>query len=133
MAGGSTDGAATGGVRLLLRAEGLALLAAAIAAYVVLDGRWWLFVVLILAPDLAFLGYLAGNRVGAVAYNALHATIGPLALGGLAFAAGWPGMVAVALVWAAHVGMDRALGYGLKYASGFQDTHLGRIGRRPPG
>lgn len=130
MAEGSSLGAAAGGVRLVLRLEGLALFVAAIGAFIALDGRWWLLAVLILAPDLAFLGYLAGARAGAVAYDALHSTIGPLALGGLALAADWPLVLAIALIWLAHVGIDRALGYGLKYASGFTDTHLGRIGRQ---
>ncbi|MBN8995691.1 MAG: DUF4260 domain-containing protein [Rhizobiales bacterium] len=130
MAESSTGGAATGGVRLLLRLEGFALFAAAIGAYVTLDGRWWLLAILILAPDLAFLGYLAGNRLGAAAYNAAHSTIGPLALGCVALAAHWPTVLSIALIWAAHVGIDRALGYGLKYADGFGNTHLGRIGRQ---
>jgi hypothetical protein len=130
VAEGSPSGAATGAVRLLLRLEGLALFAAAIGAYFTLDGRWWLLIVLILAPDLAFLGYLAGNRVGAALYNAAHVTIGPLLLGGIALAAHWPTALSIALIWAAHVGMDRAFGYGLKYAAGFGYTHLGRIGRQ---
>jgi hypothetical protein len=130
MAEGSIDGAATGAVRLLLRFEGLALFAASIGAYIVLDGRWWLLLILILAPDLAFLGYLAGNRAGAAVYNAAHATIGPLALGSIALMTHWPTILSIALIWAAHVGMDRALGYGLKYATGFGNTHLGRTGRQ---
>jgi hypothetical protein len=130
MAEGSTRGAVTGAVRLVLRLEGLVLFAGSIGAYVALDGRWWLLLLLILAPDLAFLGYLAGSRVGAALYNAAHATIGPLALGSIALIAHWPTVLSIALVWAAHVGMDRALGYGLKYAAGFSYTHLGRIGRQ---
>jgi hypothetical protein len=125
-----STGAVTGGVRTLLRLEGLALLCLAVAAYAWVGEAWWLFVVLLLAPDLSFLGYLAGPRIGAVAYNALHATIGPVVL----FAAGiaMPSSLAagIACIWAAHVGMDRAIGYGLKYEAGFGFTHLGRIGRR---
>jgi hypothetical protein len=26
-----------------------------------------------------------------------------------------------------HIGMDRALGFGLKYETDFKDTHLGRV------
>jgi hypothetical protein len=92
---------------------------------------WWLFALLILAPDLSMLGYLAGPRVGAVAYNALHILIAPLILGiaGVLLAA--PITTAVALIWIAHIAIDRALGYGLKLPTGFRDTHLGRIGRDP--
>jgi hypothetical protein len=122
-------GAASGAVRALLRVEGLALFGAAVALYWASGASWWLFAVLFLAPDLSFAGYLAGPRVGAMAYNALHATIAPLllAIGGLMMP--WPIADAVALIWLAHIGFDRMLGYGLKYSAGFGFTHLGRIGR----
>merc|ERR1711938_432683 len=71
------------------------------------------------------LGYLAGPRVGAAAYNAAHTQLGPLALGALALGAGPPSLLLGGLIWAAHIGLDRALGYGLKHASGFHHTHLG--------
>jgi hypothetical protein len=84
---------------------------------------------LILTPDIAFLGYLGGPKVGAIVYNAAHSWIGPVVAG----AAGWllpkPVVVSLALIWAAHIGVDRALGYGLKHRTGFSDTHLGRIGK----
>jgi len=117
-----------GGPRLVLRLEGAAVLAACAAGYAAVDGGWWLFAVLFLAPDLAFLGYLAGARVGAVAYNATHSLLGPLALGA-AGATMWPALLPLALIWGAHVGFDRMLGYGLKYGSAFGHTHLGPIGR----
>lgn len=94
------------------------------------DGAsWWLFAVLFLAPDLSFVGYIAGPRAGAAAYNAAHTLLGPAALGiaGLWLANALA--VALALIWAAHIGFDRLLGYGLKYAAGFGVTHLGRMGR----
>jgi hypothetical protein len=130
-AGNAAAGTVTGGVRVVLRLEGAALLTAAAAAYFALGHPWWLFLVLFLAPDLSFLGYLANARVGAAAYNAAHASLGPLALGAFGLAAAMPLATALALIWAAHVGFDRALGYGLKYATGFGFTHLGRIGRLP--
>ena len=125
-------GAATGPVRLWLRAEGVALLAAATALYAMADGNWWLFALLFLAPDLAMLGYLRSARIGAVLYNAAHSTLGPLALAGLGVST-IPEALPPALIWLAHIGFDRALGYGLKYGSGFGDTHLGRIGRQAAG
>lgn len=120
----SANGAPSGAPLLLLRAEGLALLAAAAAGYGALGGSWWLFAGLLLVPDLAMLGYLAGPRAGAAAYNALHTTLGPALLGLLAFGISSTGLGGLALIWAAHIGMDRAAGYGLKYASGFGATHL---------
>jgi len=122
--------AATGGVAILLRLEGLAVLAAALAAYHGLGASWTAFALLLLAPDLAMLGYRAGPAVGAAAYNAVHTYVGPAVLGALGLALAAPSLEALALIWIAHIGLDRALGYGLKFATGFADTHLGRIGRR---
>lgn len=121
--------APTGAVRLVLRLEGLALLVASVMVYtLVLAADGGLFAALFLAPDLAFIGYLAGARVGAIAYNSSHAMLGPLALAGVGLVAA-PALVPFALIWLAHIGFDRALGYGLKYPSAFGDTHLGRVGR----
>ncbi len=128
-----TPGFVNGAPRLLLRAEGLAIAAASIAAFRESGASWWLFAALILAPDLSMLGYLAGPRVGAAAYNAVHTYVGPVLLFGAAAALGAPTALAAALVWSAHIGVDRALGYGLKYADGFSATHLGRIGRQAKG
>lgn len=122
-------GSAVGGVRRLLRLEGLAVLVAATLAYAATGASWWLYAVLFLAPDLSFLAYLAGPRLGAAGYNAAHSLVGPVLLGLAGYGAEVPLAVAVALTWAAHVGFDRMLGYGLKYATAFADTHLGRIGR----
>jgi hypothetical protein len=126
--GSNEAGAVTGEVRALLRIEGLALFCAATVFYGVSGASWWLFGVLFLAPDLSFAAYLAGARLGAIGYNALHATIGPLLLGLVSLAMPWPIAGSVALIWLAHIGFDRALGYGLKYNAGFGFTHLGRIG-----
>ena len=122
--------AVAGTPRLLLRAEGFAIFCVALALYHGLGAPWWLFVVLFLAPDLSFLGYLAGPRLGAACYNAAHVTLAPAVLGGAAALSGWMPGVWLGLIWAAHIGFDRALGYGLKYPTAFGDTHLGRIGRR---
>ena len=112
--------------RALLRAEGAALGLAAVAIYAAGGHSWLMFAALFLAPDLSFVAYLAGPRVGAAVYNALHWTVLPLALAAFGWLLASPGGLAVALIWLAHIGIDRALGYGLKYPSGFSDTHLGR-------
>ena len=123
-------GAVTGGIRVLLRLEGLGLLVLAVMLYASTGLSWLAFAILFLAPDLSFLGYLAGPRVGAVVYNIAHDTFVPVVLvvTGYIFAAHIY-VLAVALIWLAHIGMDRALGYGLKYSVGFSFTHLGRIGK----
>jgi uncharacterized protein DUF4260 len=123
---------ATGGPRLLLRLEGLALLTAMVALYTWQGTSWWLFAALFFAPDLSFAGYLLGPRPGAVVYNAVHTTVVPGALLGVGLVLGQPLAVALAVIWLAHIGFDRALGYGLKYPDGFGFTHLGRIGRAVP-
>ena len=81
-------------------------------------------------PDLSFLGYLAGPKIGAVVYNSAHSHITPLAMLTAGFGFAPPLLLSVAIIWLAHTGFDRALGYGLKYAAGFGLTHLGRIGRQ---
>ena len=124
-----TTGAVTGGLRILLRLEGLTLLATMTLVYAVWGDTWWIYAILFLAPDLSFAGYLAGPRVGALVYNAAHSYMVPMALmvGGILF---WPPPASsIAMIWLAHIGFDRALGYGLKYSAGFGFTHLGRIGK----
>jgi hypothetical protein len=122
-------GAVTGGLRTLLRLEGLALLAGMALLYGVWGGSWWIFVVLFLAPDLSFAGYLGGPRWGAIVYNAAHSTLAPVALMVAGFGLAAPMVQSLATIWLAHIGFDRALGYGLKYPAGFGFTHLGRIGK----
>jgi hypothetical protein len=113
----------------LLRLEHAAMALAALVAFQLSDGSWWLFAALILAPDLSMIGYLVNPRVGARAYNAVHGWFAPVALWLAALAAGSPLLTQLAIILAAHIAIDRTLGYGLKHESGFQDTHLGRIGR----
>jgi hypothetical protein len=111
----------------LLRVEGVALLVLSVLLYWVNGGSWLLFGVLLLAPDLSMLGYLAGPRVGAAIYNAFHAYAMPAVVGALGMVFASPLAVAVALIWFAHIGIDRTLGYGLKYPTSFKDTHLERV------
>ncbi len=121
-------GAVEGMPRLLLRIEGAALALAALYAYHRIGASWWLFAALILVPDVSFAGYFVNTRIGAIAYNTMHVTLGPLILGALGVLLPSFDLIAVALIWAAHVGVDRAFGYGLKYGANFGLTHLGRIG-----
>jgi hypothetical protein len=96
-------------------------------AYAQLGHGWWLFAGLFLLPDLAMLAYVAGPRAGAAAYNATHTLSVPFGLGAVGLAVGWSPLLALALIWAGHIGVDRALGYGLKYPTAFRDTHLQRV------
>lgn len=122
-------GGARGVPRLVLRVEGALMFAAGLLAYAHLGGRWGWFAALFLVPDLSMLGYLLNPRVGAAAYNTGHSYAGPALLAAAAWALGAPSLLLGAAIWVAHIGADRALGYGLKYATAFGDTHLGRVGR----
>ena len=113
--------------RRLLHLEGFALFAASIALYIEADLSILAFVILFLAPDLSALGYLVNKHVGALAYNCVHTEALPLALGAVGLIADSDVAVGVALIWLAHIGLDRMLGYGLKYPTDFKDTHLQRV------
>jgi hypothetical protein len=123
-------GAVTGTPLMMLRLEGAAALAGASLAYSTIDGRWGVFAMLFLVPDLSMLGYLAGRRVGAACYNAAHSYLGPAILAAIGTAMSVHTPLFAACIWAAHVGFDRLLGYGLKYGTSFGDTHLGHRGGR---
>ena len=126
---GDAAGAVTGGLRTMLRLEGLTLFAGMTLLYAVWGGSWWIYAILFLVPDLSFAAYLAGPRIGAIVYNAAHSYMAPVALMTAGFALASPLVLSIAMIWLAHIGIDRALGYGLKYATGFGFTHLGRIGK----
>ena len=85
---------------------------------------WGLFALLILIPDMSMLGYLAGPRVGTAAYNAAHTYLAAIALLSLGHVGALPSLIALGLIWAAHIGADRLMGYGLKYPTTFKATHL---------
>lgn len=124
-------GAVTGGLRAMLRLEGLALFAGMTLLYGIWDGSWWVYALLFFVPDISFAAYLAGSKTGAAVYNAAHSYLAPMAMMTAGFATSSPLWLSIAMIWLAHIGFDRALGYGLKYASGFGFTHLGRIGKLP--
>jgi len=126
----SEAGAATGGVKILLRLEGLTLFASMVGLYAIGGGAWWLFALLFLVPDVSFAAYLAGREAGAFIYNAAHSYLAPVELMTTGFVLADSLVLSIAMIWLAHIGLDRALGYGLKYEAGFSFTHLGRIGRK---
>lgn len=119
-------GVVSGAPRVLLRLEGAVVLAASALAYAHVGGGWAMFVVLFLVPDIFMPGYLAGPRIGAMVYNLGHATIAPAALAACGLGIGHPLAVEIALIWVAHIGFDRLLGFGLKYPTAFAHTHLSR-------
>ncbi|MEX2179595.1 MAG: DUF4260 domain-containing protein [Gemmatimonadaceae bacterium] len=122
----------SGTPRLLLRLEALAVLLASVTGYSALGESWVLFGVALLLPDVAMVAYAAGPRVGAAVYNAFHSYLAPAMLATCAYFASSAMLWALSLIWVAHIGMDRALGLGLKFSSAFRETHLGTVGRAAP-
>jgi hypothetical protein len=125
----NSTGSATGGCRVLLRLEGLTLFVGMTLLYAVWGGSWLLYVILFLVPDISIIAYLSGPRFGAMIYNAMHSYMAPMVLMVMGFGFAAPLVLSIAIIWLAHIGIDRALGYGLKYTAGFGFTHLGRIGK----
>jgi hypothetical protein len=125
----SATGSATGGCRVLLRLEGLTLFVGMTLLYAVWGGSWWVYLILFLMPDLSIAAYLSGPEFGAMIYNAMHSYMAPMVLMVMGFGFAAPLVLSIAIIWLAHIGIDRALGFGLKYRAGFGFTHLGRIGK----
>lgn len=111
------------------RVESAALTAAIAVGFVHLHFAWWWLFACFVAFDVSAIGYLKNNRLGAICYDAVHSYIGPAALLGSFLLLGVRWCAFLGLAWAFHVAVDRLLGYGLKFTTGFQDTHLGRIGK----
>lgn len=112
----------------LLRIEGAFALGLATFFFWRSDGNWALYALLLLAPDIGMLGYVRGSRVGSAAYNLFHTYAMPAALGTLGTVTNTTLLVWLALIWGAHIGMDRLIGYGLKYPwAPFKETHLDKV------
>ncbi len=110
--------------KIILHFEGAAILVLSVFFYHQVHASWLLFAILFLAPDLFMLGYLANVRIGSAVYNFAHTYLTPAILLAAAFFAAKPQLFPIALIWTAHIGFDRLLGFGLKYPTHFKDTHL---------
>ncbi len=115
-------------MKLILKLEEALMFAFSVFLFARLHYAWWLYPLLLFAPDLSMLGYLGGTKLGAWTYNVIHHK--GLALGiviiGMALAN--PILQLAGVIMFGHSSMDRILGYGLKYSDSFQHTHLGMIG-----
>ena len=107
-----------------LRLEGVAVLVLSLFFYDHYGSSWLLFIALLFLPDIAMLGYLANEQIGALSYNLFHTYLGPALLLGLGVLLGVNLLISLSLIWFAHIGLDRLLGYGLKLPTGFKHTHL---------
>ncbi len=114
----------------ILKLEATAFFIATIWAYYLIGACWWLFLILILAPDLFMVGYLINARLGAYIYNFGHTYTVPLVMLGVYVIFNIPTLLPVSIIWLAHISMDRMLGFGLKLDTGFKHTHLGAVGQK---
>lgn len=112
-----------------LKLEELAQFVFGIYLFSNLDFEWWWFLVLILSPDISMFGYAFGNKIGAYLYNFFHHKAVAIAvyLSGIYFNNSIVELAGVILF--AHSAMDRMFGFGLKFITSFNDTHLGKIGK----
>jgi len=113
--------------RLFLHLEGLVLLASALVMYANQHFSWGAFALYLLAPDLAIIVYAVNQRSGQIVYNVVHTTIFPLVLAVFSILNTNSLGLQIALIWLAHIGMDRTAGYGFKYPGSFKETHFSRI------
>lgn len=114
-------------IRYILQLEGAAIFALSLFIYTYFGGSWWLFGALILAPDLAMIAYTFGAKAGAFCYNLVHIYIFPATLAVSGIYLNDNMFIHIAIIWFAHIGMDKMVGYGLKYSSSFKHTHFDRI------
>lgn len=114
-------------MKTILRLEEAPEAAFALLVFATLPYAWWWLPALFLLPDLSMIGYLAGPRVGAFCYNLAHHKALALAVGALGWSLGSAPLLLAGTVLLFHSAFDRVLGYGLKYATGFRDTHLGTL------
>ena len=113
--------------KIILHMEGLMVLLLSVSIYWLNEYSWGLFFILLLAPDISMIGYLVNKKVGAKCYNLFHTYSLPIMTVLIGVFLSNYLIVAIGLIWSAHIGMDRALGYGLKYETDFKDTHLNRV------
>ncbi|MBN8089130.1 DUF4260 domain-containing protein [Vibrio vulnificus] len=119
-----------GTVKTILQIEGGCIFIASMFFYSANFDDWITFSALFFFPDIAILGYLISSKVGAIAYNCTHSLIGAGILLLTSIALSFELAKVISIIWFAHIGFDRMLGYGLKYSSNFKDTHLGIIGSK---
>lgn len=111
-------------IKTLLKLEGLVVLLSSIYFYFKLGGNQWILLGLFFLPDLSMIGYKKGNQMGAHIYNLAHTYFITLSLIVIGQILNIIGLIIMGLIWTAHIGMDRTMGYGLKKVSGFKDTHI---------
>jgi hypothetical protein len=121
-------GVVGGGPAVFLRIEAIALLTASIWLFADQHVHWWLYPLLLLVPDVSMVGYLRDTKLGALTYNLGHSEVAPVVVLAAGVVAVSKALLVTAAIWFGHIGMDRAMGYGLKYSDSFKHTHLSDLG-----
>ena len=111
----------------IIRIEGLIVFLGALYFYHVLNASWLLFAILLLAPDLSMVGYLRDKQTGMLTYNLVHNFALAALLIGIGLFTSNKLLPSLGVILIAHIGADRFLGFGLKYAMDFKDTHIQRL------
>lgn len=114
-------------VRKILHLEGAAIFLASLYLYYLLSADWLLFVVLLFTPDISMIGYVRNTRIGAITYNLVHNYVLGILVSGIGALLGSNLVISLGLILLAHVGIDRFLGFGLKYPTHFKETHLQKL------
>lgn len=117
-------------MKSILKLEELALFLASVYVLYYFNASWWLYLLILLGPDISMLGYLAGNKIGAWSYNLFHHKGIALVLIAIGLLMNYDALVTSGVILIGHASLDRVAGYGLKYESGFKFTHLGEIGKK---
>jgi hypothetical protein len=117
-------------MKTILKLEELAMFLASVYVLYYSDAAWWLYLLLLLGPDISMLGYLAGDKIGAWSYNLFHHKGIAIVLIAAGFMIDSDALITTGVILFGHASMDRVAGYGLKYENGFKFTHLGEIGKK---
>jgi hypothetical protein len=117
-------------MKYILKLEEFAMFAIAAYALYLLKADWWCYILILIAPDISMVGYLGGNKTGAVAYNLFHHKGIAIALFAIGLAASNNLLQIIGIILFGHSSLDRVFGYGLKLNEGFKYTHLGIIGKK---
>ncbi len=116
-------------MKTILKLEEVVLTAVALYAlsYYDLGLSAWLWAALFFLPDISMLGYMVNAKFGAISYNIFHHKGIALLIIAIGYFFTIEPLIATGILLFAHASFDRIWGYGLKYVSGFKDTHLGSL------
>jgi hypothetical protein len=113
--------------RIFLVLESVVIFLGSLLIYLFLSGNWIIFLVLLFSPDIFMVGYIKNSRIGSINYNIGHVYAWSVLLILIGILIGLDILILLSLICIAHISIDRAMGYGLKYPSDFKDTHMQKI------